>query len=197
MSDEPEFRPEDATGQKKSRCRLGILSMILLLLIAAVVYFLYLKRQDPTFRVVDIPRHIWTGTSREDPVTLGRKVTFFSISPLTAPYLPNGGHAPQGIRSTVYTKIGSIAVAAAGRLDLHLYEYDKRAPSGKGRQVYSWTDLKLPDSAEWGRWPLGGWKVSLAWNKCPKANTVWVEAVYTNPTGRMFVAGQGPIQISG
>ena len=197
MSDEPELRPEETTGQKKSRCRLGLLSLVLLLLIAVVVYVLYLKRQDPSFRLADIPRHIWTPTIKEDPVTLGRKVTFFSISPLTTPYRGNGGRSPRGIRSTVYTKIGSRAVAAAGRLDLHLYEYDKRAPNGKGRQVYSWTDVKLPDSAEWGRWPLGGWKVSLSWNQYPHANTVWVEAVYTNPTGRMFVAGQGPIQIAG
>ncbi|MEW6355335.1 MAG: hypothetical protein AB1696_03340 [Planctomycetota bacterium] len=193
MSDKPELCPEDVTGLKKPACRLGLLSLIFILLIAAVVYFLYLKRQDPGFG----PKSLVTWIKEDDPVKLGRRVTFFSISPLTAPYSANGHPTPEGIRSTVYTKIGSRAVAAAGRLDLHLYEYDKRAPNGKGRQVYSWTDLKLPDSAEWGRWPLGGWRLSLAWNQYPQTNTVWVEAVYTNPTGKMFVAGQGPIQISG
>ena len=193
MSDEPEIRPEESSGEKRSAGRLGLISVLLLVLIGAVVYYLYLRRQDPGFR----PWTIVQRAPKGDATQLGRRVTFFSISPLTAAYCCDGDKTPDGIRSTIYTKIGSKAVPASGRLDLYLYEYQKGTPDGKGGQVYSWTGVKLPDSAEWGGWPLGGWSVSLPWAKYPAVSSVWVEAVYTNPTGKIFRAAQGPIQIAG
>lgn len=193
MSDTPDIRPEEGTGEEKSPCRLGLISMLLLLLIAAVVYYFYLRRHDPGFRPWNIVQRAPAG----DPVSLGRRVTFVSISPLTSPYGKGSDGYCGGIQSTVYTKIGSKAVPASGKLDVLLYAYDKRAPEGKGRQVCKWIGIALPGEAKWGRWPLGGWALALTWDKHPDAPVVCVEAIYTNPAGRMLTASQGPIEIAG
>ena len=196
MSDEPSIRPEDVGGQKGGRGRLGLISLFFLVLIGVVVYYFYLKRHDPGFEILTIVERAPTS----DPAKLGRQVTFVSISPLTAPFYASNESRPAGLRSTVYTKIGSKAVPASGRLDVLLYQSDEPGKEAAKRQdapICTWSNITLPDSADWGRWPLGGWNLTLTWDKQPAVASVWVEAVYTNPVGKVLKARQGPIRIGG
>ena len=118
---------------------------------------------------------------------------------LTNDFPPRKG----GIQSYLESLVGELL--GRGSHELTVYapkwkgapEYDKAAASGKGRHVCGWTNVRLPDSAEWGRWPLGGWNIALSWSKCPPTGAVCLEAIYTNPVGKIFRAQQGPIAISG
>jgi len=190
----PEDRHEEEDAQRPSM--LKWITIVLIILVAGALYYNYkfnLKAKDPTFSLKSLIKRI-----PGDPPSLGMKVTVFVISPLTTAADWNRDRIPDGLSTTVYTKIGYKAVRAAGNLDFSIYEYDQRSPNGRGKLLQSWKTIHLPDSREvaWGSWPLGGWKVRLPWQEKPQADSVYLVARYTKPNGQVKVEGQGPISLN-
>jgi len=189
--------PNDAgrdTDSQHSGSGLRWVTVLLVILVVGVLFYNYhrLKQKDPWFKLGSILKRIPEG----DSLTLGKRVTFFAISPLTTVVDWNHDNIADGLRTTAYTKIGFKNVPAAGSLDFALYEYDS-VRDAKGKRIETWQTIVLPDSqyVAWGSWPLGGWEVKLQWKQQPNVKIAYLEAKYTKPDGRTLVNGQ-PVRLS-